>query len=128
MTRDTVEAVADKRLHGVKRALIETAALPSHTNIEITAIAGASDLYLSEPRTGNTESALNGLKADLEQAGLSMASVVATNVYIDGIENFVTMNKAYAGFFGNAPPARTTVQTTAAAQGKQNIISVIAVK
>jgi enamine deaminase RidA (YjgF/YER057c/UK114 family) len=46
----------------------------------------------------------------LEEAGLTFANVVATNVYLDDINDFAKMNKVYAEYFSSTPPTRTTVQ------------------
>jgi enamine deaminase RidA (YjgF/YER057c/UK114 family) len=34
---------------------------------------------------------------------------VATNVYLDDINDFARMNRIYAQYFSDTPPARTTV-------------------
>jgi enamine deaminase RidA (YjgF/YER057c/UK114 family) len=46
----------------------------------------------------------------LEEAGLTLADVVASNVYLDDMSDFAAMNRVYAQYFGEAPPTRTTVQ------------------
>lgn len=81
---------------------------------------------------------MRNLLDGLEEAGLTFDNVVATNVYLDDIDDFAKMNKTYAQYFGGAPPTRTTVQQYApAAERKPNDqerwpmleqISVIAVK
>jgi len=45
----------------------------------------------------------------LEEAGLKLSNVVATNVYLDDIDDFPKMNRVYAQFFPDIKPARTTV-------------------
>jgi 2-iminobutanoate/2-iminopropanoate deaminase len=46
----------------------------------------------------------------LEEAGLGFSQVVASNVYLDNIDDFAKMNGVYAKYYqGAAPPARTTV-------------------
>ncbi len=40
----------------------------------------------------------------------TFANVVATNVYLDDINDFAKMNKVYAEYFSSTPPTRTTVQ------------------
>jgi reactive intermediate/imine deaminase len=45
----------------------------------------------------------------LEEAGLGLSNVVATNVYLDDINDFARMNRIYAQYFSDTPPARTTV-------------------
>jgi 2-iminobutanoate/2-iminopropanoate deaminase len=59
---------------------------------------------------GQTRQALNNIKAVLEAAGSSMDNVVKTTVFLSDINNFAAMNEVYATFFGNNPPARSTVQ------------------
>jgi len=45
----------------------------------------------------------------LEEAGLELSNVVATNVYLDDINDFSRMNRVYGQYFPDIPPARTTV-------------------
>ena len=63
---------------------------------------------------------MRNLLDGLEEAGLTFADVVATNVYLDDIDDFQKMNKAYAQYFSGAPPTRTTVQQFPAAERKPN--------
>jgi reactive intermediate/imine deaminase len=49
----------------------------------------------------------------LEEAGLSLSNVVATNVYLDDMNDFARMNRVYAQYFPKLPPARTTVAQVA---------------
>jgi 2-iminobutanoate/2-iminopropanoate deaminase len=49
----------------------------------------------------------------LEEAGLTLSSVVAANVYLDDMNDFAPMNRVYAQYFPSAPPARTTVAQVA---------------
>jgi 2-iminobutanoate/2-iminopropanoate deaminase len=57
-----------------------------------------------------TRRVLENLKAVLEEAGSSLASVVKTTVYLKDMGDFAEMNGAYADFFHEAPPARATVE------------------
>ncbi|MBE0432488.1 reactive intermediate/imine deaminase [candidate division WOR-3 bacterium] len=56
-----------------------------------------------------TQQVLENLKAVLEAAGVSLAAVVKTTVYLVRPEDFAPMNEVYARFFPSDPPARTTV-------------------
>lgn len=115
MRREDAEAVANRRLKTVPHIYVETAAIPLKSNIELMAVA-ASDL------------AFSGLQ-DLSTASKELfANAVTANVYIDSIDNFATMNKAYAALLNEVAPSRTTVQTTPLAEGKKNQVSVISVK
>jgi 2-iminobutanoate/2-iminopropanoate deaminase len=49
----------------------------------------------------------------LEEAGLGFSNVVATNVYLDDINDFARMNRIYAQYFTEMPPARTTLSQIA---------------
>ncbi len=53
---------------------------------------------------------MRNLLDGLEEAGLTLDDVVATNVYLDDVADFPKMNRIYRLFFGDTPPARTTVQ------------------
>jgi reactive intermediate/imine deaminase len=52
---------------------------------------------------------MRNLLDGLEEAGLDFSNVVASNVYLDNLEEFGKMNGIYAKFFSASPPARTTV-------------------
>jgi len=56
-----------------------------------------------------TRQVFANLKAILEAAGTSLEHIVKTTVYLHAITDFQAMNKIYAQFFKDAPPARTTV-------------------
>ena len=58
---------------------------------------------------------MRNLLDGLEEAGLSLANVVATNVYLDDMNDFARMNRIYAQYFPVAPPSRTTVAQVAPA-------------
>jgi 2-iminobutanoate/2-iminopropanoate deaminase len=52
---------------------------------------------------------MRNLLDGLEEAGLKLSNVVATNVYLDDMDDFPRMNKIYATYFPEVPPTRTTV-------------------
>jgi endoribonuclease L-PSP, putative len=57
-----------------------------------------------------TERVMNNLKAVLEAAGSSFDRVVKTTVFLADLSDFTDMNEVYGSFFGDAPPARSTVE------------------
>jgi 2-iminobutanoate/2-iminopropanoate deaminase len=57
-----------------------------------------------------TERVLENLKAVLEASGASLASVVKTTVFLQDMTEFAKMNEVYGRYFGENPPARSTVQ------------------
>ena len=66
-------------------------------------------IYASTVET-QVRQTMRNLLDGLEEAGLTFANVVATNVYLDDINDFTKMNKVYAEYFPDTPPTRTTVQ------------------
>ena len=56
-----------------------------------------------------TEVCLDNVKAALEAAGSSMEKVLKVTVYASNAAYFSTINKVYARYFSDAPPARTFV-------------------
>ncbi|PLY11919.1 MAG: deaminase [Sulfurimonas sp.] len=56
-----------------------------------------------------TKQVLKNLKAVLEEAGASMQSVIKTTIFLDSMDDFVTINEIYAEAFGSHKPARSTV-------------------
>lgn len=95
-----------------------------------------SGIYASTVET-QVRQTMRNLLDGLEEAGLSFADVVATNVYLDDLNDFAKMNKVYAEYFSAAPPTRTTVQQLAPGERKADAkdrwptleqISLIAVK
>src|SRR5690242_2739926 len=52
---------------------------------------------------------MRNLLDGLEEAGLDFSHVVASNVYVDNLDEFGKMNGIYAQYFGAQPPTRTTV-------------------
>ncbi len=57
-----------------------------------------------------TRLVLTNLTAVLEAAGTSLDKVVKTTVFIKDMNDFATINAAYATFFQNEPPARSCVE------------------
>ncbi|MDQ5824628.1 MAG: RidA family protein [Chloroflexota bacterium] len=56
-----------------------------------------------------TRRALENLSAVLEAAGTSLKQAVKTTVFLSDMSLFDPMNGVYKEYFGDQPPARTTV-------------------
>lgn len=56
-----------------------------------------------------THQVLKNLRTVLEAAGSSFEKVVKTTVFLRDMNDFAKMNAIYASYFGENPPARTTV-------------------
>jgi 2-iminobutanoate/2-iminopropanoate deaminase len=74
-----------------------------------------------------TEQALANLAAVLRGAGLALADVVKTTVYLVDMADFAAMNEVYARHFATSPPARTTVAVAALPKGGRVEIEAVAV-
>lgn len=85
-------------------------------------------LELVEGGTGpETTMALTHLQTVLEAAGAGMSDVVKCTVFIADIADFDAMNEAYAAFFPEDPPARSTLGVNGLAIGASVEIECIAV-
>ncbi len=109
------------------KIMISTTQAPSAIGPYSQAVRVGSTVYASgqvalDPATGalvaggireQTARALENLTAVLEEAGLDMAHVVKTTVYLKSMTDFAAMNEVYARYFapeGVVPPARSTVE------------------
>jgi reactive intermediate/imine deaminase len=78
-----------------------------------------SGIYVDDVAT-QVRQTMRNLLDGLEEAGLDFSNVVASNVYIDNLDEFGKMNGVYAKYFGAAPPARTTVAPLPPVERKRN--------
>jgi 2-iminobutanoate/2-iminopropanoate deaminase len=56
-----------------------------------------------------TKRCLDNLAIVAAAAGASLADAVRCAIYVTDMATFKDVNDAYAGYFGDAPPARTTI-------------------
>ncbi len=73
-----------------------------------------------------TAQSIKNVQVVLNSAGANLTDVVKTNVYLTDINDFSVVNKVYATFFKENPPARSAVQVAALPKGAQIEIEVIA--
>jgi 2-iminobutanoate/2-iminopropanoate deaminase len=73
-----------------------------------------------------TERVMNNLSAVLQAAGSSLDRVVKTTVFLADLADFADMNETYGRFFGEIPPARSTVQVSRLPRDVRIEIDVIA--
>lgn len=71
---------------------------------------------------------LDNLSAVLAAAGLELADVVKTTVYLVDLGEFAAMNEVYARYFAVPYPARATVQVAALPAGARVEIEAIAAR
>jgi len=94
---------------------------PYSQAIEIDGFVFCSGQLGLDPVTGTlldgienqAERALLNLEAVLEAAGLTMADVVKTNIYVVDLGDFAQLNATYSRHIVEPAPARSTVQVAA---------------
>jgi 2-iminobutanoate/2-iminopropanoate deaminase len=74
-----------------------------------------------------TKRVLDNLAAVLAAAGTGLGRVVRTTIFLVDLADFEVVNRVYAGYFGDTPPARVTVQVSALPRGSRVEIDAIAV-
>lgn len=74
-----------------------------------------------------TKQTLENLKAIVLASGSSMDKVVKCTVYLQDIKDFGTMNKIYATYFPENPPARVCVEVSKMAKNALVEIDAIAI-
>lgn len=74
-----------------------------------------------------TRQVLLNLQNVLESAGTALEHVVKTTVFLRDMNDFAKMNTIYAEFFGDKPPARTTVAAAGLPKGAAVEIEAIAI-
>ncbi len=104
------------------------------------AIAANGFLFISgqlpiDPATGNfaeggirelTRQSLENVKSILAEAGLTLADVVKTTVFLADMSDFAAMNEIYAEYFTAPAPARSAVAVKTLPKGGLVEIEVIA--
>lgn len=75
-----------------------------------------------------TRIVLNNIRRILEGAGATMTDVVRCTVFLADGDDFAAMNEVYEKFFGEAKPARTTVEAKFAVKEMRVEIDCIAYK
>lgn len=110
---------------------------PYSQAIEVNGFVYASGQLPIDPATGafpeggvqeQTRQSLLNVKAILEEAGLTLANVVKTTVYLADMGDFVAMNEVYSQFFSLPFPARSAVAVKALPKGALVEVEVIAAR
>jgi 2-iminobutanoate/2-iminopropanoate deaminase len=74
-----------------------------------------------------TEQVLRNLTAVLEAAGAALQNVVKTTVFLRDMADFAAMNQVYGRYFGQNPPARSTIAVAGLPLGALVEIEAVAV-
>jgi 2-iminobutanoate/2-iminopropanoate deaminase len=116
---------------GGAKAVVATASAPAAIGPYSQAIVANGFVFTAgqipldpasgEPVEGDvrvqTEQVMRNLGAVLAAAGTSFAGVVKSTCFLSDLADFPAFNEVYARSFGEAPPARSTVQVAALPRG-----------
>jgi 2-iminobutanoate/2-iminopropanoate deaminase len=75
-----------------------------------------------------TRQVLDYISAKLDSQEMTLNNVVMSTVYMTNLADFETMNRVYAEYFSENPPARATVEVSRLPRGVMIEIAVIASK
>ena len=120
--------------------IISTKAAPAAIGPYSQAIIVGNLVYTSgqipiDPATGSideggikeqTRQSLTNVQAILKEAGLTMANVIKTTVFMADMNDFADMNAVYAEFFKEPYPARSAVAVKTLPKGALVEIEVVA--
>src|SRR5690348_6733396 len=121
---------------------IETRNAPSAIGPYSQAVASGETVYCSgqiglDPQSGTlvaggiepeTRRVLENLREVLSAAGLGLADVVKTTIFMADLREFDIVNRIYGEHFSHPYPARATVQVAALPRGARVEIEAIAVR
>jgi 2-iminobutanoate/2-iminopropanoate deaminase len=123
------------------RKIIQTDAAPAPVASYSQAIRAGDTIYCAgqiplDPKSGElvdgdiaaqTRQVLENVGAVLRAEGLGYRNVVKTTAFISDMANYARFNEAYAAYFSEEPPARTTVAVSGLPRGALVEIDAIAV-
>lgn len=123
------------------RTTIAAAGAPAAIGPYSQAIATGGLVFCSgqlglDPETGElvdgveaqAERALRNLTMVLDAAGLSLADVVKTTIFLADMSDFAAVNRIYGQHMPDPPPARSTVQVAALPKNGRVEIEAIAAR
>lgn len=125
----------------MKKHIVQTPQAPPAVGPYSQAVAAGPYLFISGQipldAAGNkvegdivvqTVQVLENLKAILAAAGLTLKEVVKTTVFLADLADFSEMNRVYGEYFGDHPPARSTVQVAGLPRGVALEIEAVALR
>lgn len=124
----------------MQRVVVSTESAPAAIGPYSQAIAVGDLLFISgqlpvDPASGNlvegdigamTRQIFENMEKILLAGGSSLADIVKTTVFLADLGDFQAMNAAYAEFFTENPPARSTIQVAALPRGARIEIEAVA--
>jgi len=124
----------------MSKKTVNTSAAPAAIGPYSQAVIADGFLFVSgqiplDPETGQIVSGsiedeavrvMSNLSAILEEAGVGMADIVKTTIYLTDLADFAKVNEVYGRYFSSDPPARVTVQVAGLPKGARMEIDAIA--
>lgn len=125
-------------MSGVERVKVDDAPAPKGAYSQV--VRAGDFLFVSgqgpiDPETqqfvfsnirSETKLTLENVERVLAGCGASRKDIVRCGVFLASASDFAAMNEAYAAFFGDTRPARTTVQATLVEEGMKVEIDCVA--
>ena len=122
------------------KKIVSTSSAPAAIGPYSQAVRHGSMLFSAgqiplDPQTGQmvagdvavqTKRVLENIAAILKADGFSFDHVVKTTIFLTDMDDFQTVNEIYATYFGQNPPARSTVAVAALPKGAKLEIEVVA--
>ena len=123
------------------KTTVSTSDAPGAVGPYVQGVRAGDFLFVSgqvalDPATGTlveggvdaqTERVLKNVRAILEAGGSSLDRVVKCGVFLTDMNDFEVMNRVYASFFGDAKPARVTVEVSRLPRNAKVEIDAIAI-
>ncbi len=126
----------------IEKVVIKTDKAPAAIGPYSQAIKVGDHLYLAgqiaiDPESSQfvkggieeqTQQVLKNIQAVLSEAGYNFKDVVQTQIFLFDMNDYSTINKIYASYFKEAPPARAVVQVERLPKDALIEIMMVAVK
>ena len=125
----------NKRMKVISTKKAPAAIGPYSQAIQVRNLVYTSGQIPIDPVTGafveggikeQTRQSLSNVQAILKEAGLTMANVVKTTVFLADMADFADMNTVYAEFFSEPYPARSAIAAKSLPKGALVEIEVVA--
>ena len=117
-TKEAPEAIGS-----YSQALLKNNTLYSSGQIAINPVTG--DLIMDNI-TNETNQVMKNIKAVLKAADMNFRNVVKSSIFMKNMEDYSEINKVYARYFKEEPPAREAVEVSALPKNVNVEISIIA--
>ena len=92
------------------------------------AINQKDEMLITSDITAETKQIMQNLEAILKEAEMTFSHVVKCSIFLKNMDQYAEVNKVYAEYFNENPPAREAVEVSVLPRNVNIEISLIAVK